>query len=315
MVVPTLDASAAIEPIRQLIDSDQPGVLSVITGIEGPSYRPLGATMAVFADTRRVGSLSSGCVESDIAVHAVSALEDGKSRTILYGRGSPFVDIQLPCGGGLEVTLVPNPNLNALKELNRRHVARLACSLVIDPIKCNMEVRDDGETGFKDGKFVVKIEPELFFYVFGKGPETTTFAGLVQSAGYPNLILSPDEETLETARSVGCETHHLTSAKFPTELCPDNYSAIVLFFHDHEWEPPILRTALKTDAFYIGAQGSHRASQTRRQELKALGVPDDMLEKVKGPIGLIPSVRDARKLAVSVLAEVLKDRVDGGFGG
>ena len=96
MVVPTLDASAAIEPIRQLIDSDQPGVLSVITGIEGPSYRPLGATMAVFADTRRVGSLSSGCVESDIAVHAVSAREDGKSRTILYGRGAPFVDIAHP---------------------------------------------------------------------------------------------------------------------------------------------------------------------------------------------------------------------------
>ncbi|MGI9389649.1 MAG: XdhC family protein [Boseongicola sp.] len=310
MIVPTLDASAAIEPIRQLIDSDQPGVLSVITGIEGPSYRPLGATMAVFADTRRVGSLSSGCVELDIALHAASALDDGKSKKILYGRGSPFVDIQLPCGGGLEVTLVPNPDLDVLKELNRRHTARQACAMVIEPDTCGLEVWDDGETGFKDGKFVVKIEPELFFYVFGKGPETTTFAGLVQSAGYPNLILSPDKETLEVARSAGCEIRHLTSANFPTELRPDSRSAVVMFFHDHEWEPPILEAALKTDAFYIGAQGSHRASQTRRQELKELGVADDMLDRVKGPIGLIPSVRDARKLAVSVLAEVLSEAYD-----
>ena len=186
----------------------------------------------------------------------------------------------------------------------------MACSLVIDPETCALEVRDHGESGFEEGKFIVKIEPELLFYVFGKGPETTTFAGLVQSAGYPNLILSPDEETLEVARSAGCETRHLNSARFPTELHPDTHSAVVLFFHDHEWEPPILEAALKTNAFYIGAQGSHRASQTRKQELKALGVPDDMLKKVRGPIGLIPSVRDARKLAVSVLAEVLNVSYD-----
>ncbi len=110
MVVPTLDASAVIEPIRQLIESDQPGVLAIITGIEGPSYRPLGATMALFADKRRVGSLSSGCVESDIGVHADAAHRDGSPRKILYGRGSPYVDIQLPCGGGLEITLLPNPD-------------------------------------------------------------------------------------------------------------------------------------------------------------------------------------------------------------
>lgn len=310
MVVPTLDTSAAIEPIRKLIESDQPGVLSIITGIEGPSYRPLGATMAVFADGRRVGSLSSGCVESDIAIHGVSALEECKSRKILYGRGSPFVDIQLPCGGGLEIMLVPNPDLDALKELNQRHAARLGCSLVIDPETCVLEICDHGETGYEKGKFIVKFEPELFFYVFGKGPETTTFAGLVQSAGYPNLILSPDEETLEVARSAGCEARHLTSPRFPTELRPDAHSAVVLFFHDHEWEPPIIEVALKTDAFYIGAQGSHRASQTRKQELRALGVSDGMLEKVRGPIGLIPSVRDARKLAVSVLADVLNVSYD-----
>ncbi|MGI9393801.1 MAG: XdhC family protein [Boseongicola sp.] len=307
MVVPTLDASAAIEPIRQLINSDQPGVLSVITGIEGPSYRPLGATMAVFADARRIGSLSSGCVESDIARHATLALKEGKSKVVRYGRGSPFVDIQLPCGGGLEVTLVPNPNLSVLKELNNRHAARQTCAIVIEPETCRLEVRDDGETGFSDGKFIVKIEPELFFFVFGKGPETTTFAGLVQSAGYPSLILSPDEESLEVARSAGCEIQHLTSAKFPTELRPDRHSAVVLFFHDHEWEPPIIEAALKTDALYIGAQGSYRASQTRWQELRALGVSDEMLGRVRGPIGLIPSVRDARKLAVSVLAEVLNE--------
>jgi xanthine dehydrogenase accessory factor len=78
-----------------------------------------------------------------------------------------------------------------------------------------------------------------------------------------------------------------------------------MFFHDHEWEPPILAQALTTEAFYIGAQGSIRAAEMRRMELVRLGTKETALARLHGPIGLVPSARDARILAVSVLAEVL----------
>ena len=42
----------------------------------------------------------------------------------------------------------------------------------------------------------------------------------------------------------------------------------------------------------------------------AAGATHEELQRVKGPIGLIPSVRDPKTLAVSVLAEVLKERAD-----
>ena len=44
--------------------------------------------------------------------------------------------------------------------------------------------------------------------------------------------------------------------------------------------------------------------------MQALGVTDADLARVSGPIGVIPSVRDARTLAVSVLAEVLQKRIE-----
>ena len=75
MSVPALDASTVIEPIRQLSDAGGAGVLCVITHVDGPSYRPLGAMMAVLEDGRRIGTLSSGCVEADIALHAAKALD------------------------------------------------------------------------------------------------------------------------------------------------------------------------------------------------------------------------------------------------
>lgn len=307
MPVPTLDASSVIEPIRQLAGSDQPGVLAIITEISGPSYRPLGAMMAVFDDKSRIGTLSSGCVESDIALHAVATLAGNGPSKVVYGAGSPFADIQLPCGGGLEITLVPNPDRAILAEICNRHMARRTAVLSLNLTSGMISVRDEGTTGRKDDIFNIRIEPELFFYVFGKGPEATTFAGLVQSGGYPNLLLSPDEETLAIARQSGCDTRHLTSAAFPDDLTPDAYSAIILFFHDHEWEPPILARAARTRAFYIGAQGSKRAAEARRAELRAMGSTDAELARIKGPIGLILSARDARKLAVSVLAEVLNE--------
>jgi len=78
-----------------------------------------------------------------------------------------------------------------------------------------------------------------------------------------------------------------------------------LFFHDHDWEPPLLADALKTEAFYIGAQGSQRARDARLADLRAMDVPEEQLTRLTGPVGLIPSARDPGTLAVSVLAEVL----------
>ena len=300
------------DPVAALVAAPQDdGVLAVITGVDGPSYRPVGAMMAVLSDGRRVGSLSSGCVEKDIALHALEALSAGTPRHVLYGRGSPFLDIKLPCGGGLEILLLPNPDRAVLGDLARRQAARQPVTLEIDEDSGTLTLAETGETGreTRNGHsiFRVRLLPEPFFHVFGKGPEASTFAALVQAAGFPNLLLSPDDETLSWGRAAGCATRHLKSADLPDDLQPDPWSAIVLFFHDHEWEPPILLSALKTRAFYIGAQGSRRSRDARLAEMRALGADPADLARLRGPIGLIPSARDARTLAVSVLAEVLDE--------
>ena len=73
----------------------------------------------------------------------------------------------------------------------------------------------------------------------------------------------------------------------------------------------ILDAVLRSNAFYIGAQGSQRAREEREVSVIALGASHSDAARIKGPIGLIPSARDPRTLAVSVLAEVLKEHKDG----
>ncbi|NOX72173.1 MAG: XdhC family protein [Alphaproteobacteria bacterium] len=292
-------------PISALLEAPQNCVLAVISGVDGPSYRPVGAMMAILADGTRVGSLSSGCIESDLVLQAEKARATGKPLTVLYGQGSPFMDIKLPCGGGLEILLLPNPDRAVLAELVEHRAKRRPCTAVIDTGSGAMAVAPSGETGRVGTILQVRLRPEVNFFIFGKGPEASTFAALVQSAGYDNLLLSPDDETLSSAQSGGSPTVKMKSARFPASNRPDRWSAVVLFFHDHEWEPPILKAALGTAAFYIGAQGSQRARDNRLDELANLGVTPDQIARLKGPIGLVPSARDARTLAVSVLAEIL----------
>lgn len=294
------------DPIAALAEATEAGVLAVITRTEGPSYRPVGATMAVFpASMTRIGSLSSGCVESDIAIHAAAALEAGQPRTVLYGRGSPFMDIQLPCGGGLEILLVPCPDLAVLAEVAARHAARRPCTLSVNRETGGLTLSERGATGPDGVVFRLRLTPELRFLVFGKGPEASTFAALVNAAGFPSVLISPDAETLGPAGAAGVDTHHVTHPHLPEDVPVDQWTAVVLFFHDHDWEPPILKQALTTPAFYIGSQGSARARDTRLLELEAMGVSAGDRARLHGPIGLVPSARDARTLAVSVLAEVL----------
>ena len=296
---------SAVEPIRALLDAPGAAVLAVIAGTTGPSYRPVGAMMTIVSETQRTGSLSSGCVEADLALRAQRVRETGRPELIRYGEGSPYVDIQLPCGGGLDILLVPSPDRRALKEVVESHAARQQCTLAIDTKSGALSKIATGATGRDGDRLLVRFEPDIAFHIFGKGPAASTFAALVRSTGYPGVLLSPDTETLEAGAAAGIATRHLVSPAFPADLAADDRTAIVLFFHDHDWDPPILAAALETPAFYIGAQGSRRARAACADELESMGVSEAARARVHGPIGLIPSARDAGTLAVSVLAEVL----------
>ncbi|MCV6598264.1 MAG: XdhC family protein [Mangrovicoccus sp.] len=299
--------NAAHDPIQAVLASPEGAVLALIAGVEGPSYRPVGAAMAVLGNGQRVGSLSSGCIEADIATHAAAARAEAQPKLLRYGRGSPFMDIHLPCGGGLDIVLLPRPDLDVLRALLEHRAARQPCVLEVNLRSGRMGLSATAEERTERQGDLLRIynAPELRFLVFGKGPEASTFAALVQSANYPNLLLSPDQETLDHGAAAGCATQHLRGPVYPEGLGADARSAVVLFFHDHDWEPPILQGALQSPAFYIGAQGSLRARETRMVTMRALGLPEDQLARLHGPVGLIRSARDPGTLAVSVLAEIL----------
>jgi xanthine dehydrogenase accessory factor len=99
------------------------------------------------------------------------------------------------------------------------------------------------------------------------------------------------------------------------QVAPDHQTAIVVLTHDDKFDEPALQGALRTEAFYIGALGSRRNQERRRERLLEAGVAEEEIERIMGPSGLDIGAETQEETAVSILAEVLAVRAGrtGGF--
>jgi xanthine dehydrogenase accessory factor len=92
------------------------------------------------------------------------------------------------------------------------------------------------------------------------------------------------------------------------KVSPDHHTAVVVLSHDDKLDVPALRTALRTDAFYVGAIGSRRTQAKRRERLLEEGLTEDELAQVYGPAGLDIGADTPAEQAISMLSEALAVR-------
>jgi xanthine dehydrogenase accessory factor len=89
---------------------------------------------------------------------------------------------------------------------------------------------------------------------------------------------------------------------------PNLGTAVVVLTHDDKFDLPALKAALESEAFYIGALGSRRNQERRRERLLEAGVPQASLDRIAGPCGLDIGAASSAETALSVLAEMLATR-------
>ena len=293
------------DPLLYLRDAKargQSGVLVTIVGIEGSASRALGTHIAVLSDGRWSGSLSGGCIEAAVAAEALQVLARSRAEIIRFGAGSRFLDIRLPCGGGLDLLFTPDPaeieragELIAQRKTFTLHLGRNGSA----------GLGDDRETGWNGEIFSVRHHPPLKILVAGQGEEVERAAGLARAYGAETDIWTPDTALADRLSSQGVEAYHLkTMGKMPA-IATDDYTAALLLFHEHEWETALLASLLRRPAFFIGAMGSPRTHDTRLAALREQGVPEPDLARITGPVGLIPATRDPATLALSAIAQIV----------
>jgi xanthine dehydrogenase accessory factor len=292
-------------PIEFIVDAARDCALAVIVETTGPSYRQVGAMMAITASGETSASLSSGCIEADIVSNARHSIECGVAKLVRYGSGSPIIDLRLPCGGAMEVLIIPSPDKNLLRDILDGIARRVPQTLAVGKTDGRLSVVDPDDTAIATGTMQIALRPKIAFRIFGSGTETLHFAALAVSLGFQITVHSPTPELIEHLSSLNIAGTLLKSTANIVPPPIDHWTAAILFFHDHDWEPPILKLLLDTDAFFIGAQGSNLARSGRDTALQEMGAAPENIARICGPIGLIPATRDPRTLAVSVMAQIM----------
>jgi xanthine dehydrogenase accessory factor len=311
----TSDAATPLDVMRFVMEAGERGqqvALVTITGLTGSSSRSLGTLMGVAENGRFAGSFSGGCIEAAVVAEAQEAIREGRSRQVRYGVSSPYIDIRLPCGGGVDLLFQPNPDPSEIRQavacLEGREPLVLAQGrvggLCILPGLAR-QVPGWQVPGWQGEAFISWYAPPPELVVVGHGAESLALVRLDAACGIAPTLLSPDERVPMLAATHGVHANLLTNPRSVPHLPANPWSALVFLFHDHAWEPLLMEQALSQPWFFIGAMGSRGTHANRLATLRERGLPEEALARIIAPLGLIPSARDPGTMALSALAQVV----------
>lgn len=162
-----------------------------------------------------------------------------------------------------------------------------------------------------DGRrvFAEVYGPPLRLLVYGAVDSAEALCAAAKLLGWTTIVADARAK-FATAERLPSADRLLVAwpAEAFAEAAPDHATAVVVLTHDDKFDEPALLTALETEAFYIGALGSRRNQQRRRERLLEAGVAEEALERIQGPCGLDIGADTQEETALSILAEILAVR-------
>ena len=291
----------------------------------GSSPRPVGSIMAMAADGAVVGSVSGGCIEDDLidrytpanplalnqaTLEAQRQIPSGAPQFVKYGITADEAHrFGLPCGGTLELLLEPDPDLATLTQLvaalEQGQMMQRTVRLADGSVRLN-PTSQPAELSLSAQELVNTFGPEYRMLIIGAGQLSEYLSTMALFCGFAVTVCDPRDE-YRGAWSVPRVT---LDQGMPDDVVqafkPDSRSCVVALTHDPKLDDLALLEALQTSAFYVGAIGSRRNSQARRQRLiEHFEQTEASLERLRGPIGIYIGSKTPAEIAVSVMAEIL----------
>ncbi|KAF1057479.1 XdhC family protein [Variovorax sp.] len=306
--------------LRTLRDWRRAGKRALLTTVVrtwGSSPRPVGSIMALAEDGAVVGSVSGGCIEDDLIARYSHA--HGQAQEVPLGAPPALVKygitadeahrFGLPCGGTLELLLEYAPDAGALdtlvSQLEQGRLMRRTVELATGVVRLE-EAKAPDELTVNDTELANTFGPEYRMLLIGAGQLAEYLATMAKFSGFAVTLCDPRAE-YRTAWS-------LPGVQITTEMPddavlafrPDRRSCVVALTHDPKLDDLALLEALQSDAFYVGAIGSRRNADARRDRMiEHFDQTTESLARLRGPIGIYIGSKTPPEIAVSVMAEIL----------
>lgn len=340
------ELSAVLAAIQSTDQTDF--ALATVVDVSGSTYRLPGARQVVFADATSVGTVSGGCLDSDVRATALDVLETGAARVTVYDL---TVDDDALWGWGLGcsgVTTVLFESANSARELaTRLRSSRRAGQTMAVLTKLGDEPgrrvfvenseaigtlgltpRGEAESvhlaedAIRDHHssvhsiegvdvFVEVVEPPPMLLVCGTGKDAEPMVEMGRRLGLEVIVA--DEKPGPLEREPFASAHRRITCR-PTELAEhlpeDRRIYAVLMSHNFMRDGDALGALCGTSVEYIGLLGpAERAAQLIGYVVNhGVAVSDVDKAKLHGPAGLDIGAEGPEQIAWSILAEILTVR-------
>jgi xanthine dehydrogenase accessory factor len=97
-----------LDEVERWRESGEKVVVATVVATSRSAPRPVGTSLAVSESGKMCGSVSGGCVESDVFENAMDVLRSGEPKLLSYGITDDMAwSVGLPCGGEIDVFLEP----------------------------------------------------------------------------------------------------------------------------------------------------------------------------------------------------------------
>jgi xanthine dehydrogenase accessory factor len=268
--------------------------LATVVATRRSAPRPLGSKLAVTASGRMYGSVSGGCVEADVAERARAVLAGERPSLVSYGIADDVAwGVGLPCGGEIDVFVE--------RFAGAPPIEHGTSYVVVAGDRAGERWHDETRTrtGLDGDVFAEVVAPPLRVVAVGAGDIAEALCALAKPLGWRTLVVEP-RPALATRERVPSADELLVA--WPDELDVDADTALVSLVHEERLDIPALRAAVEGGAFYVGALGSKRAQEKRRDALGPL------LDGVHGPVGLDLGGETPAEIALEIVAQILAAR-------
>ena len=275
----------------------------------GSAPRPPGALLCLRDDGTVAGSVSGGCVEDDLIDRLRHGERVATPSLIAYGvTKEEAARFGLPCGGNLRLVQEPLQSVAWIDEVltrtSRHELVARRLDLATGEVTIEAATRGD-EFSFDGTTLRALFGPRWRLLIIGAGQLSRAVAQMALAIDFEVICCDPREEYNLTWDIPNTTFSKAMPDDLVLELQLDPHSAVVAVTHDPKLDDLVLLEALKSPAFYIGALGSRRNTEARRERLKLFDLSPAEIDRLHGPIGLDIGSKTPAEIAVSIVAEIV----------
>ena len=276
----------------------------------GSAPRLPGAVLVVREDGHLIGSVSGGCIEDDLAAKARQQELPTAPLMMEYGISRDEAQrFRIPCGGRLQIFVEPLNSIAQLRPLiqglEQRKLIKRSVNINTGQIKLT-ETLPEGLPKIDGDWFHTYFGPQWRLLIIGANQLGSMLASMAQVLDFDVLICEPRQEIRDEWHVDGVTWVEGMPDDGVLEIKPDEYTAIVALTHDPKLDDMALLEALKSQAFYVGALGSNKNQEKRRERLRLFDLNELEISTLRGPVGLNIGSRTPAEIAIAILAELIQ---------